>query len=108
MRRRLRWLLSVVDASSVQRAIAEELWVGGILPPSAGDIGFPTLAVLAMPANGQELYRLLRKDVPRERDFMSHFERSLDVPEGGMPPVPLQRGDPFIDWTAVSMFATEE
>src|SRR6188472_2523541 len=57
-------------------------------------VGLPGDSLVAVPASGQVLYRLVWCVPARERDFMSQMEK-------GRPP---HKDSPAIYWTGVSMF----
>jgi hypothetical protein len=68
------------------------------LPPPATVLDEGRDSVLARPADGQIVYRVLAGDQPELWDFKSHAERGDD----------RLRGEPAILWRALSVFDRED
>jgi hypothetical protein len=51
-------------------------------PPLPDLLGLPSAAVVAVPANGLEVFRLVRSDPPTTADFQpSRYQRRRNIPE---------------------------
>jgi hypothetical protein len=71
-------------------------------PPGAWECGLPENWVIAVPADGHFLYRVVGNREARLRDFKSWHERDRESGREARFP-----NDPFIDYVSLSMFETE-
>ena len=69
----------------------------GALPPGPDELGLRAGAVLAVPASGQVVFRLLGRSAAREWDFQSARDRGRGI---------RPRQD-FLDYLGLSVFGTE-
>jgi hypothetical protein len=71
---------------------------GDELPPLPRDVALRADALLAIPASGQVVFRLLGRSTPRAFDFQSARDRDR----------PIRPGQEFIDHLGLSVFGSED